>query len=721
MAVTTTLLDNLLVIHDPDSSFVVELGVDSYTYDFIGLVPIAIGATGDDYDVVSFHIDVSSGLPFVGSASFSIFNDVQGIGQPLYNDRPSYGTARVQHICFYSSTLPAWVPSTTLLHEVGHRWGAYVDYRDTPSGPAVGLLHEDWIWKPSNKGVHWGRWFDNQNSSMDYDQAIWTDNGDGTFDRTDYEPTILAHDDQLGYGQLDLYLMGLIAATDVGPIIIVQDPSPTPSELGVAGTPTGPYTPNPSAMTISIDNVVYNESARSPAWLDSQRVLHDLHVVVTKHATVAAMDSGLLAIIDGLRARYTRRFREQTGGRAVIDTSLLRFGAPGLYMKDNSSDTGTTSTSAPFWLSPDLWVRNSDDGVDVPEPTVRGISNWIHVRVRNPSSQPYAGVTVNVYLADFAGTEFLYPGDWHPDALLGTVTLDVPAASGGMEGAAIGRFEWTAGEIPPEVPGSHPCLLAEVIPANLTPSGLHHVWDSSKLAQRNLSFAPTGGGGMGGGMGGGLRSGEPFGFRSDFRVGHALRVEPADALELKFEGPLDDLAVFLDPGELLADLAAEATQLDLRVPLLSRQAGDARRVVELSKSDLIALRGAQTAAKRRAASGLSVLIPQGTRLGLLGSDQPDAHALYALFERDTRVRLYQPCASPARYGIVGAEAVIIDDRVLLRVDSPRVSLRLPLKPGAIAHLGLITMVLDRKLSPGYCHIVERRGDLILGGLSVRLG
>ena len=490
-APTTEISGNLLVIKDPDGTLITTLPDGSQTIDFFGAWNIARNATGDYYDFVGFFLDTLSGLPVgLGAASFSIYNDISGIGRSIYNNRPSFSTNKLSHIAYYGMSTPAGVPIFTVtetIHEIGHHWCAYVDFKDS-GGTTQTLLHEDWVWNAGQQSAHWGRWPDDRNSCMDYDQAEWIDNGNGTFNRIQHDPTV--DDAWFGYWALDQYLMGLIPASDVPSFPIVRNPSPAIS-WGPVGVSTGPYTPSPSALTINATNVVAEEGARSPDYLSSQRMFHELFVIITK-STAAASANSYVTMAEPWRVAHTDSFRRNTSGRAMIDTSLLRSNYSDLYVKDNAADTGGASSSGVFWLSPDLWVRNSQDGGLTDVPTIRGQDNYIYARVRNKGAQAYSNVVVNFYLANFEalvpGTEFFYPVNWAPAGLLGSATIAaVPAKSGGVDGEAITNIKWPASQIPPAA-GWHPCLLTEVLPMEVTPTGLHHVWENKKLAQRNITI-----------------------------------------------------------------------------------------------------------------------------------------------------------------------------------------------------------------------------------------
>src|SRR5205814_1387882 len=119
--------------------------------------------------------------------------------------------------------------------------------------------------------------------------------------------------------------------------------------------------------------------------------------------------------------------------------------------------------------------------------------------------------------------------------------------------------------------GWHPCLLAEVIPMALTPTGLHHVWENPKLAQRNVTIIDPA-------QGCPPMSDEPASdsqavmFASKVQIGHALRV--SEYTEVRIDAPTWSRSVhlFLDPG-LLVDLSGvdPARFLSIDIPISASQ------------------------------------------------------------------------------------------------------------------------------------------------------
>ena len=61
--------------------------------------------------------------------------------------------------------------------------------------------------------------------------------------------------------------------------------------------------------------------------------------------------------------------------------------APELWLRDAREDTGADHSSGTFWDSPDLWLRNRDDGGIAHENPRAGEDNWLHARVRNKASR----------------------------------------------------------------------------------------------------------------------------------------------------------------------------------------------------------------------------------------------------------------------------------------------------------------------------------------------
>lgn len=154
--------------------------------------------------------------------------------------------------------------------------------------------------------------------------------------------------------------------------------------------------------------------------------------------------------------------------------------APDLWIRDHPGHAGEDAWAGRFWDSPDLWIRNADDGGTAHQAPEQGQDNWFYARVRNRSQSATARhlvVTFNV--KGFAGTQFEYPADFLP-AIAATTAFELaPGAS------TVVKARWPAEHVPPA--GSHVCWLAAVLTRSDAPAAGRHVWEHNNLAQKNLA------------------------------------------------------------------------------------------------------------------------------------------------------------------------------------------------------------------------------------------
>jgi hypothetical protein len=155
--------------------------------------------------------------------------------------------------------------------------------------------------------------------------------------------------------------------------------------------------------------------------------------------------------------------------------------APDLWIQDDSGDTGSTPWGGRFWDSPDLWIRNTDDGGMTHQPVEHGQDNWFYARVRNRSATATARhFLISFNVKPFAGIEFQYPGDFLP-CIAATTGFEL-----GPDESRIVKARWPASLIPPV--GTHACWLAAVLTRFDVPSAGGHVWEHNNLAQKNLTI-----------------------------------------------------------------------------------------------------------------------------------------------------------------------------------------------------------------------------------------
>lgn len=178
----------------------------------------------------------------------------------------------------------------------------------------------------------------------------------------------------------------------------------------------------------------------------------------------------------------------QTGNPQLVD-AFHRFvygcqdpaPKPDLWLRDAPAHGGGDAWAGRFWDSPDLWVRNADDGGTDHQSPEYGQDNWLYARVRNRSATAAARhFLVTFQVKPFAGTEFLYPGDFLP----------CQAAAAGFDlgpgGSTIVKARWLKALVPQA--GIHTCLLAAVLTRADHPVAGRHVWEHNNLAQKNLTI-----------------------------------------------------------------------------------------------------------------------------------------------------------------------------------------------------------------------------------------
>ena len=154
--------------------------------------------------------------------------------------------------------------------------------------------------------------------------------------------------------------------------------------------------------------------------------------------------------------------------------------APKLWLKDAPGHTGSDLWQGRFWDSPDLWVRNSDDGFTQHQSPKFGQDNWFFARVRNNGTSTVNHFVVTFNVKQFAGVQFSYPNDFLPCTAAASGFDLAPGAS------VIVKARWPKALVPNV---HHACLLSAVLTKGDQPLSGRHVWEQNNLAQKNLTIA----------------------------------------------------------------------------------------------------------------------------------------------------------------------------------------------------------------------------------------
>lgn len=228
-------------------------------------------------------------------------------------------------------------------------------------------------------------------------------------------------------------------------------------------------------------NAAYGHGSRVFAGIAAEIGLASLQ---THMAQIYTGRTGRHVSTPGVEAELIRR----SGDFAIADI-FDRFvyggnsaapGAANLHLRDATDDTGAEPYTDDFWLSPDVWVRNAPDDGTTPQAPEFGQDNWLYARVHNRGNATARSFAIGWKLQVWAGTQFIYPGDWFP--LTGAaVGFDLSPGQ-----SQIIKTRWPASDIPPV--DTHGCLLAMAWCTNDRPVPGRHVWEEDTLAQRNLTI-----------------------------------------------------------------------------------------------------------------------------------------------------------------------------------------------------------------------------------------
>ncbi|TKK70190.1 hypothetical protein FC093_05420 [Ilyomonas limi] len=199
-------------------------------------------------------------------------------------------------------------------------------------------------------------------------------------------------------------------------------------------------------------------------------------------------------------------------GRLNLYRAVLKAGAD-LYMKDQTTDSGiepNPSTDA-YYATPDIWVRNSNDGGTVHQNPEAGQTNYVYVRVRNRGylSSPASGSKLKLYWAKAStGLSWTFPWTGATYSCSGsTVSIGgqigsaqtISSISAGSYTTLV--FAWTPPK-PSDYPcfgadASHFCLLARIETKNSSPYGMafsettnlgNNVKDNNNIVWKNVSI-----------------------------------------------------------------------------------------------------------------------------------------------------------------------------------------------------------------------------------------
>ena len=255
----------------------------------------------DDFDfifVLSNEQQVPDGL--YAGISYKVQNDIEGIGSVIYNGSSSYGSeGRLKSVIHLP--VPGFIVNGPFLHEIAHYWG-----------------NQGFI--PTTVGGHWG--YANVGGQLGgFDELV--DLGDHTFQgKMEGENgfgTFANGGNSVPYGNLELYLMGLIDVNELNDIQYAENPESQGS---------GKFTAD-NIITLTVADLILEHGSRVPSVQNSQKEFNAITVVLSHEKM---LDSALATISTNLE-NFARKstpdnswngfnFWQATGERASINIQL---------------------------------------------------------------------------------------------------------------------------------------------------------------------------------------------------------------------------------------------------------------------------------------------------------------------------------------------------------------------------------------------------------------
>lgn len=323
------------------------------------------------------HPDQFDGLVTFSAKTLSDFENVQqgtpvrstaqGLGRDTtWNWTAQYGSAGKLSQCVFMaslSRLPAnpdsYVPGPFGLpfgltgvelvgHEYGHHWLMSANFDKGNGQGEWDLLRgyeESGDGTTGSPNQHYSAYTDSR--SVMYGSWV-TDNNDGTF-------TLRGGDRK--YSELDQYLMGLRAPSEVNPIMTVDEDGSHHGSPAVAMPKGSSLTMSGTRVDVTIDDVIRANGARIPDSTTAQKCWRVAFVLVTQGNNLPTAAD--VAKVETYRARFTNWFNWATDGRGTMDTRLSGSGCTA-NPPANTADAGTNNGGNN--PKPDAGTAKSDGG-----------------------------------------------------------------------------------------------------------------------------------------------------------------------------------------------------------------------------------------------------------------------------------------------------------------------------------------------------------------------
>jgi hypothetical protein len=297
---------------DGGSAAVGERFAQNAQVDLVALTRKFYRSHDDNYDQLVLWTDA----PVITDAfayETTVKNEVQGLGIDSFDLAGDFGSAGRLRSLVVMDYLGKYPDSpaqkflgenntvSVLGQESGHRWLAFLEFRDRTGQRSEALLGRDL--------VHWSFFMDSDASVMEGNDI--QDLGGGSF------RTVAAVQ---RYSLLDQYAMGLIPDTSVPPFFYVENPTNMSASRTASSAPEVGVTFNGTRRDVLIDDILAVNGRRNPSAADAAKVHRQAFLYLVSAGK--SPDSGQVSKVDVIRRAWENFFLQATDGRMRAITAL---------------------------------------------------------------------------------------------------------------------------------------------------------------------------------------------------------------------------------------------------------------------------------------------------------------------------------------------------------------------------------------------------------------
>lgn len=286
---------------------------DILDFDMVALTQRFYASHADLYDQLVIWTDSAVAPRGTFAYEATVANEVRGIGLNVFRLANDFGSAGRLRSVVVMDRLTKYPDDpamkfkgedstlSILGQESGHRWLAYVRFRDHNRTISDALLGRD--------RAHWSFFFDSDASVMEGNdiEAL----GGGKF------RTVAAVQ---RYSRLDQYLMGLIGDRDVPPFFWVESPANVSPPRDREDDPLVGVTFDGTRRDVLIQDVVDVEGDRRPSAAESSKVHRQAFIYLVSQGRKVEADQ--VEKVDRIRSAWEAFFSEATEEHGRAETRL---------------------------------------------------------------------------------------------------------------------------------------------------------------------------------------------------------------------------------------------------------------------------------------------------------------------------------------------------------------------------------------------------------------